>query len=490
MTGHCRWLTDKSSDMFEEEEVPQEPQSQNVAEEFQGDISRLRKSAIKFFKSLISLTPGLDREGTIDRIQENKQMLGANAWLLMCSIMVASLGLDLNSPAVIIGAMLISPLMSPILGIGLGIATNDRGTFIASSRHFTIAIAIALITSTLYFLFTPFGNVTDEILSRTEPTFLDVLVASFGGIAGIISISRKDQSNALPGVAIATALMPPLCVTGFGIAKSIKALFGFGLEADFTISPFITNSFYLFFLNSFFVALATFIIVRLLKFPLKKYADKKTRRNTMSLIVFCSFIMILPSFFLLRSVLKKVNLERQKNEFISTYLKDKAKYLDNSKILTVDGKSTLLLKVYGTAINMQDSAYYLEGLRAIGFENTDIEIIPTSEIDLSSFKMLQSEIDHVSAALEAIPDPQEKEVKPAGEDFQDLLDDIKISFDSIDQITFAPTAIRADSAMNSMVLIRWSENKDTVQKKIDEEKIKLLFGRRKLATDVEIISNF
>ena len=198
-------------------------------------LEELWDSTKEWFRDLMDLNEGSDREGTIIAIKNNKRMRGSNAWLLMCSIMIASLGLDLNSPAVIIGAMLISPLMSPILGIGLGVGINDRDTLFISARHFLIAIAIALLTSTLYFLITPFGQITDEIRARTAPTVLDGLVAIFGGLAGIISTSRKDKSNAIPGVAIATALMPPLCVTGYGIAN-----------AQWDI---MANSFYLFFLN-------------------------------------------------------------------------------------------------------------------------------------------------------------------------------------------------------------------------------------------------
>ena len=217
-----------------------------------------------FFYDLIDLKDGMDRKGTIQNIKDNKRMRGANAWLLMCSIMIASLGLDLNSPAVIIGAMLISPLMSPILGVGLGVGINDRETLYVSLQHFVIAIGIALFTSTFYFFFTPFGDLTDEIRARISPNTLDALVAFFGGIAGIISGSRIDKSNAIPGVAIATALMPPLCVTGYGIANGEWEI--------------MSKSFYLFFLNATLVALATFLIVRFLRLPMKKYEtirDKK-----------------------------------------------------------------------------------------------------------------------------------------------------------------------------------------------------------------------
>ncbi len=251
----------------------------------------------EFAQELLNLQEGLDREGTIISIKNNKRMQGANAWLLMCSIMVASLGLDLNSPAVIIGAMLISPLMSPILGIGLAVGINDRSLLNISLRNVVLAIAIALLTSYLYFKLTPFGQITPEIEARTAPTFLDVMVAFFGGIAGIISTSRKEASNALPGVAIATALMPPLCVTGFGLA-----------QGHWEIA---LNSFYLFFLNTAFVALATYLIVRYLRFPFKEFQDIREKRRTQWSIFLFSLLIILPSMYILSNVLEKINRENR-----------------------------------------------------------------------------------------------------------------------------------------------------------------------------------
>ncbi len=464
--------------MFEE---PDEPQDKtDVTREVHQDFARLRKSSGKFFKRLISLNPGLDRPGTVKRIQENKQMLGANAWLLMCSIMVASLGLDLNSPAVIIGAMLISPLMSPILGIGFGIATNDRETLSTSGRHFGVAIAIALLTSTLYFFFTPFGNITNEILSRTEPTALDVAVALFGGIAGIVSMSRKDQSNAIPGVAIATALMPPLCVTGFGLAKALEKFFGPATISMIDPWPFIANSFYLFFLNSFFVALATFVMVRfIMQFPLKKYADRKARRNTIILISFFSLIMILPSIFIMRKVVHKVNLQRGKDNFIHNYLGDKLKYLDNSRIISSGDQSTLILKVYGSAISIKDSAMYLEGMKASGLTNTSLEIIPTSEIDLSAFHNLQSEIEEVSDALEEEREPPPPD-DPIMDDFNLLMGDLPVYSDAIVEAQFAPSMVRADSVFTPVVLIKWREDLLIEEKEKAKATVRELFARRNI----------
>jgi uncharacterized hydrophobic protein (TIGR00271 family) len=251
----------------------------------------------EFFKNLADLRPGLDRAGTIIRIRDNREMKGANAWLLMCSIMVASLGLDLNSPAVIIGAMLISPLMSPILGIGLSFGIEDRDMLRNSFFHLMVAIGIALVTSFIYFKLTPFGAKTPEINARTAPTLLDVMVAFFGGIAGIVSGSRKDQSNAIPGVAIATALMPPLCVTGYGLANGDWEAMGY--------------SFYLFFINATFVALATYLIVRLLKFPQRQFKDEKEKRRTHRWMLILSILLIIPSTYTMLNVYNKVQEKKR-----------------------------------------------------------------------------------------------------------------------------------------------------------------------------------
>ncbi len=268
-----------------------------------------------FFKQMFELQSDLDKEGTIENIKNNKKMQGANVWLLICSIMVACLGLDLNSPAVIIGAMLISPLMSPILGIGLGVGINDKETLYISLKHFGIAVVIALFTSVTYFFLTPFGEMTPEIAARTNPTLLDAMVAIFGGLAGIISSSRRDKSNAIPGVAIATALMPPLCVSGFGIV---------GLFTGETNWDIFLNSFYLFFLNSVFIALTTYLIVRFLRFPYTSYLNKKEKYRTTLIISIFSIVILIPSATILLKTLRKLENERTlkaKENTIDSFIK-------------------------------------------------------------------------------------------------------------------------------------------------------------------------
>ena len=359
-------------------------------------MSKSRKKKTKsynyiaaYFKDVLDLRKGVDPEATIRDIKSKSTLSGANSWMLMCSIVIASIGLGQNSPAIIIGAMLISPLMSPILGIGLSIGINDMQTFRTCLIHFFIAILIAVFTSFIYFLFTPFDKITHEIAARTEPTFLDIFVAIFGGLAGIISIARKDISTTLPGVAIATALMPPLCVTGFGLAIG-----------NFEMS---LASFYLFFLNSFFVALATYVIVRILKFPYRHFIDRAKERKNVMLTLGFSLVLIIPSFFIFYEVLYEHQLESSIEQFKSLCLGDNAIYLDDYTLGEEDEKGVrpLYLKVYGHAISIKDAETYescMQGISAVPF---DIKIITTSNVNIDDLESLEEDLASIVAELEA-----------------------------------------------------------------------------------------
>lgn len=246
------------------------------------------------FDKLAHLADDTDIEGTITSIKKGIVLEGSNLWILICSVFIASIGLDVNSPAVIIGAMLISPLMSPILGIGLALGMNDRSTLISAIWNFITAVVLSLLVSVLYFRFlTPLGSATAEMNARIEPTLLDIFVAIFGGLAGIIAGSRRDKTNAIPGVAIATALMPPLCTAGFGLASGQMDYF-FG-------------AFYLFFLNAVFISLATYLIVRYLKFPMVQVLDPLVKRRARIWFAVTLILLITPSiYFLTRQVQERI----------------------------------------------------------------------------------------------------------------------------------------------------------------------------------------
>ncbi len=389
------------------------------------DFSHLLKSLGKFFKQLVDLQEGIDREGTIYWIKNNKRMRGANAWLLMCSIMIASLGLDLNSPAIIIGAMLISPLMSPILGVGMGIGTNDRETLMISLQHFGVSIAIALVTSYLYFWINPLShtNATPEIIERTEPTVLAGIVAIFGGIAGIISASRKDQSNAIPGVAIATALMPPLCVAGYGLARSEPGIF--------------SNAFYLFFLNSFFIAVSTFAFIRYMKFPFKTYPNAKESRRTTWLILLVSILITIPSIIILKNVVEKKQREQLVNNFIIENFGDDDDPQSLGYSFTYsDTSRALAIKLLGRKIKSTELRRYEKLLEKAGVSNTRIYAIQGESLDIQEFDRLEKEM----TGYKKIVNQLEKTEKEKSE-VDDLVLALTRKIDSLQRDTFPITSV-------------------------------------------------
>ena len=384
-------------------------------------IVALWKYLSNLLNEFIGLGRGVDKKATVEEITSKQHMSGANAWMLMCSIMIASIGLDINSEAVIIGGMLISPLMSPILGIGLAVGINDRRALYSALRHFGSAMLIAVITSFLYFWISPLDVFTEQIQNRTEPTILDIFIGIFGGIAGIVSIARKDISTTLPGVAIATALMPPLCVTGYGLANG-----------SFDIAA---KSFYLFFLNSFFVALATYGIIRYLRFPLKNYANKKEWRKNLIIVGFFSLLMVVPSALIFWDVFNEAKMERTINIFIDEYVGDDRIFLDDHELIRMDdGSRKLILKVYGESIPKTRAGEFEQNLLDLGMKNTDVEIIPTSEISLDKFRALEAEISKVGQKMtdEFSKIEQEKESK---EEVIDVLRSKLINFE-MDSLNF------------------------------------------------------
>lgn len=247
-----------------------------------------------------------NEEEIIDNVKKGIEFKGMNLWVLIFAIFIASIGLNVNSTAVIIGAMLISPLMGPIMGIGLGIGINDFDLIKKSYKNLGIAVLISVFTSTIYFLITPLSDAQSELLARTTPTIWDVMIALFGGLAGIVAATRKSISNVIPGVAIATALMPPLCTAGFGLATGNLYYF-FG-------------AFYLFFINSVFISLATYVIVRFLKFSKKEFLDSDKEKRVKRSIIFVVLITIIPSIVMAYNIVNRTFTEKNVQLFINNEL--------------------------------------------------------------------------------------------------------------------------------------------------------------------------
>ena len=253
------------------------------------------RKVLIYLKSLIHLSDEIDYENASASIRKNIAFRGTNVFILACAIIIASVGLNVNSIPVIIGAMLISPVMGPILGFGLGLGTEDNHLVKNSLKNFGVMVAISILASTLFFLLSPLSLANpSELLARTKPTIYDVLIALFGGFAGIIETSRKDKGTVISGVAIATALMPPLCTVGYGISIW-NWTYAFG-------------ALYLFTINSIFIALATFIAVKYFRFPAVD-SDEQRRRMPKTALYLILLVVIVPSIISAISVIKENNFK-------------------------------------------------------------------------------------------------------------------------------------------------------------------------------------
>ncbi len=256
-----------------------ETEETHVKSSFTAWVGEMRE----FLKGRFSLDEDkAQRDEVVAAISKGVEFRGVNLWVLIFAAMIASLGLNVNSAAVIIGAMLISPIMGPIMGVGLSLGINDFELLKKSLRNFALMFIVAIVTSTVYFFISPLSSNSSELLARTVPTTYDLLIALFGGLAGIVAQTRQDRtSTVIPGVAIATALMPPLCTAGFGLATGQFRFF--------------LGAFYLFFINSVFIALATYTMVRFLKYEKKVFIDKNRERNVKRLMMVITLVTFIPS---------------------------------------------------------------------------------------------------------------------------------------------------------------------------------------------------
>ncbi len=340
---------------------------------------------IKDIKSYLNkiFDPSAERENeaeTIDNILKSTNFRGSNLWVLIFAIFIASLGLNVNSTAVIIGAMLISPLMGPIMGIGLGIGINDFELIKKAFRNLAIATIFGILTSTLYFLVSPLNEARSELLARTTPTIYDMLIAFFGGLAGIIASSTKLKGNVIPGVAIATALMPPLCTAGFGIATGNSSYF--------------LGAFYLYMINSVFIAFATTLGVKLMHFKKKVFVDKAREKKVQQIVYLILIVTIIPSVNITYNMIKKNIFENNAGKFINNEIKfpnafivDKSIHKDSIAV-TLIGKE--IPDEYIGILKSKLPHYHLEGCKlhieqGIGREKEDRTTDELNKLVLQDF---------------------------------------------------------------------------------------------------------
>lgn len=334
---------------------------------------------IRFF----NLHEGEDKKETVlDNVIANISFRGANAWILACAIVVASVGLNVNSTAVIIGAMLISPLMGPIVGAGFALGTFDFPLLKKSLKNLLIATLISLFVSFFYFLMSPFKEAQSELLARTSPNIYDVLIAFFGGLVGVIAITRVDKGNPIPGVAIATALMPPLCTAGYGLAIGNLSYFAGAL--------------YLYVINCVFICLATFVIVKSLRYPKVHFVDAQREKRITQSITIITLILIVPSLYFAYKLLEERKYTNNVKEFVQSELIDKGFTVVYQRLLSNSTPKRLELAFLDKKFTDQETQSLKNAMQSFGLRNTEL-VIRQDSLDLKS--SILSEIEKRSGRV-------------------------------------------------------------------------------------------
>lgn len=306
---------------------------------------------------------------------------GTNLWILMFAVVVASVGLNMNSTAVIIGAMLISPLMGPINGMGYSIATYNFPLFRQAIKNFSFAVAISLVASTIYFSLTPISIAHSELLARTSPSVYDVIIALFGGLAGIVAISSKLKGNVIPGVAIATALMPPLCTAGYGLAT-----------AQF---EFFFGAIYLFTINTVFIALSSVAISQLLKFPIRTIVEESHKKKVNRIISAVFVVVLFPSIYFGYNLVQKEKFTEQANKYITNVSIYEGSYLLKSSI---NSNTKTITLVYG-GISMSEKQKSRIKEKATDFSLKHAVILVKQGLAFETLDSKNAEVEKLRAEL-------------------------------------------------------------------------------------------
>lgn len=323
-----------------------------------------------------------DEREIVAQISSGVSFRGAQLWVLIFAILIASLGLNVNSTAVIIGAMLISPLMGPIIGMGLAVGINDLDLLRRAARNFAVATLISVLTAMVYFLITPLGEAQSELLARTSPTLYDVLIAFCGGAAGIIALCTRGKGNVIPGVAIATALMPPLCTAGFGLATGHLMYF--------------LGAFYLFFINTVFIALATYCGVRLMNFNRHEFQSPEKARKAHRYLMAIVVVTMLPAAYMTVRIVQQHMFDNNVRRFISTELTQRG-----TQILTDDvDRDSLKLRIVAVGREISETKRVEAETRMAQYGMTGYQLRIIQGTQSDSLLMLNNELTHLNTNYE------------------------------------------------------------------------------------------
>ena len=445
-----------------------------------------------FLREYLDLRKDKDNElETIDSIRKGVEFKGANLWILIFAIFMASLGLNVNSTAVIIGAMLISPLMGPIMGVGLSVGLNDFELMKRSLKSFLITTAFSVTTATVFFLFTPIAEAQSELLARTSPTIYDVFIALFGGLAGVVALSTKEKGNVIPGVAIATALMPPLCTAGYGLASGNLIYF--------------LGAFYLYFINSVFISLATFIGVRVMHFQRKEFVDKKREKTVRKYIILIVVLTMCPAVYLTFGIIKSTFYETAANHFINTELNfENTQVLDKKisyehreiRVVLIGPEGSKAIGVNPNCQNMQASiALARSKMKQYKLEETKLVVLQgmnNDAMDISSIRAMVME-DFYKNSEQRLQEQQKKissleknleKYKSYDEMSRTIIPELKVLYPSVTTVSISHTlettvdSLKTDTI--ALAVLKFTRHPSESEKRKITEWLQARVGAKKL----------
>ena len=467
---------------FSDEDINSESLNSSISNNAKG----LLHSLISFFKGVLDFRKEADKDHTINSIKKDISIKGPNAWILICSILVASVGLNANSIPVVIGAMLISPLMGPILGFGLSIAINDLETLKKSLINFSVMVFLSVFTAYLFFSFFPLREESSELLSRTKPDIRDVLIAFFGGLSLIIAKTKKGTiSPVIFGVAIATALMPPLCTVGYGLAVG---------KIEFAV-----GAMYLFIINSLYIVLSTFLIVKLLRFPLINYVNSSKRRLISRIVTIFSILMLIPAIYTFLGVLYESKFNNSLKEFYEFELdgiKNKDYLIMNSKVEYDIGEnsyipwqdklSVITFNSYGLEPVSKDIIAFLKtrikkysqlSLTSIVFNQQEVEndfkeqkrfLVELRKIDSLEISSKTKQIEQLENKLKEF-----EKVESLNVLYKTIIQDIKFNYEDVEEINLQNVISLVNSNdFEPVFLIKWKDSMLSQEILIQENKIR------------------
>ncbi|RRO25170.1 DUF389 domain-containing protein [Flavobacteriaceae bacterium 14752] len=473
----------------EKQEKEQDKKEEQVRKSFKDSYGSLRS----YLLHLLDIRKETDRDSTMEAILKDIPFRGHNAWILIFSIIVASVGLNVSSTAVVIGAMLISPLMGPIVGLGFSVAINDLDTLKRSLVNLAVMVVLSVFTAFLYFSISPLTELTPELAARTSPTILDVLVAIFGGLALIIAKTKKGTiASVIFGVAIATALMPPLCTAGYGLAVWDLSIFG--------------GAMYLFTINTIFIALSTFLVSKVLRFPLVRYANSLRRKRISQLATVIAIVVMLPSVYLFYVLLKESYFEKSAKAFVTEELMVyKDAYLQkNATNIEYHEEGNSIIEVSFLGKEIPNEVISLWNTKMKSYENlkdTKLRILHNENSDnFNEYKYIkelktrdslelidsQKQIQLLSRRLDSIRKSNRKQNIP----FTDIVKEIKLNYEKVTDVAYAEMFIARNDVLDTVPSFRltWKAEMTLADKKIFENRMSnwLAYKIKAKKVDVEI----